>query len=286
MLEFLQTEMLTTLILSAVLGLIVGSFLNVVIVRLPILLQQRWRRECLAFLNQAEPFSDTVYNLMRPRSQCPHCQTPIRVRHNIPVLSYLLLRGKCHACKQAISKLYPLVEILTALLTVYLVYHFGISLQVLFALLFTWSLIPLFFIDAQHQILPDTLVLCLLWIGLLINLNNLFTTIESAVLGAVLSYAFLWIIAWGFKLIRKKEGMGHGDFKMLAMVGAWFGWQQSWLCLIIAVILGLIVGLSLIATKRHEMQKPISFGPFLAIGAFIVLVWGQPLSSALMKLLV
>ena len=259
-----------------VLGLLVGSFLNVVISRLPRMIESAWRRECRAWLDitpVTEPDPE-LYNLLRPGSRCPQCGHRITVLQNIPVLSYLLLGGKCAGCNNRISLRYPLVEILTALLTVFVALKLGVSAQTFFACLFTWALISLTFIDIDHQLLPDNITLPFLWLGLLCNYFGLFTDLHSSLLGAAAGYAVFWLIYQGYKLITGKEGLGLGDLKLLAMLGAWTGWQALASIIFLSSLLGSLVGLYLVFFRRRNRSIPISFGPYLALAGWLSLVWG------------
>ncbi|MBS0289182.1 MAG: prepilin peptidase [Proteobacteria bacterium] len=270
----------------AVLGLIIGSFLNVVIFRLPKMLHREWANQCVDYLQEHAQFvpknliSNTTeaFNLITPRSRCPHCQHEISAFENIPVLSFVFQRGRCSACHKPISWRYPLFEITTALFSLIVAYKFGVSWQTIGALFLTWSLIVLAAIDLEHQILPDDITLPLLWLGLLVNSQELFTSLNSALLGVVGGYLFLWSIYWIFKLITHKEGMGYGDFKLLAMLGAWVGWQALPIIILLSSFCGALVGISLVALKRHERSQPIPFGPFLALAGWITLIWGDKLS--------
>ena len=271
--------------LSAVLGLLIGSFLNVVIRRLPVMIETAWRRECHEFLEiaPAAQAGPEPYNLIRPGSSCPHCGHGITPIENIPVLSYLLLRGKCSACNSRIPSRYPLVETLTALLTVLVAINFGVSTQTVFACLFTWALVSLSFIDIDHQLLPDSITLPALWLGLVCNYFGLFTDLYSALMGAVAGYGIFWLIYMLFKLIAGKEGMGLGDLKLLAMLGAWTGWQALASIIFVSSLLGSLAGIYLVylrgrqgLPRRGPGQEPalICFGPFLALAGWLNLVWG------------
>lgn len=270
----------------AVLGLIIGSFLNVVIFRLPKMLHREWANQCVDYLQEnaqcsattLHPSSTESFNLITPRSRCPHCQHEISALENIPVFSFIFQRGRCKACKTAISWRYPIFEILTAFASVFIAYHFGVSWQCGAALILTWSLIVLAAIDLEHHLLPDDITLPLLWVGLLVNSQGLFTSLNNALLGVVAGYLFLWSIYWIFKLITHKEGMGYGDFKLLAMLGAWIGWQALPIIILLSSFAGAMVGITLIALKRHQRSQPIPFGPFLALAGWITLVWGDKLS--------
>lgn len=272
----------------AILGLIVGSFLNVVIHRLPIMLKGQWRRDCRLFLAengelQATPEDSTPqvpFNLLLPRSRCPHCNHLIRAWENIPLVSYILLRGKCGHCSAPISARYPLVELLSALIALAVAWRFGAGWQTGAALALSWALISLSFIDYDHQYLPDNITLPFLWLGLLTNLNELFTDITSAVAGSMAGYLILWGIYKLFKAVTGKEGMGYGDFKLLAMAGAWLGWQMLPAVILISSVVGAAFGIGLVLLKQHDRGKPIPFGPYLAIAIWIVLMWGENLNQA------
>ncbi|MGE3319471.1 MAG: A24 family peptidase [Candidatus Berkiella sp.] len=268
------------LLIIGLFGLIIGSFLNVVIVRLPRMLHQAWSAQCNDYMQQKSPQTEVTkpYNLVFPRSHCPKCNHLIGALENIPVLSFLFLKGKCRHCQAPISCRYPLIEILTATLSIVVVYHFGITWQTVAALLFTWSLLVLTIIDLEEQLLPDDITLPLLWIGLLINTQGLFTSLESAVFGAIAGYLFLWSVYWLFKLFTGKEGMGYGDFKLLAMLGAWLGVKALPVIVLLSSVVGLIVGLSLIALKRLTRGQPIPFGPYLAMAGWLSLLWGDKLT--------
>lgn len=250
-----------SLIFSGILGLLIGSFLNVVIFRVPKMLE--------AELQGLTP----PLNLIKPRSQCPLCHHTIHALENIPVLSYLFLKGRCRRCYQRISLRYPLIEILTASITMMTVAHFGISPACGFALILSWSLIASSFIDIDHQILPDDISLPILWLGLFANIFGLFTDLESAVLGAIIGYLSLWTVYWIFKLVTKKEGMGYGDFKLLALLGAWLGVKALPIIILLSSLLGSVIGISLILLKRQTRDTPMPFGPYLALAGFISLIY-------------
>lgn len=264
--------------IAALFGLMVGSFLNVVIHRLPLMMQHAWEQEARAILEQTEPETTTErYDLWWPRSQCPNCARPIRAHENIPILSYLLLRGRCPGCATRISWQYPLVELLTAVLFVVTILFLGPTLGGLAALLFTGMLIAASGIDARTTLLPDQLTLPLLWFGLLLNLFGVFTDLESAVIGAIAGYLTLWLVYHAFRLLTGKEGMGYGDFKLLAAIGAWLGWQVLPLVLLLASLVGAIVGIALILLRGRDRNVPIPFGPYLAAAGWIALIWGDAL---------
>jgi len=275
----LVQENLTIYIIGAsLLGLVVGSFLNVVIHRLPIMMEMDWREQC-ASLNSPDNTAKTEkYNLISPRSTCPHCQKAIAAWHNIPVISFLLLGGRCKQCKASISWRYPAVEIISALLVGITTYKFGFSLNTLAASTFVLALLTLTFIDMDTQLLPDNITLPLLWLGLLFNLNGGFTDIQSSIVGAAAGYLILWSIYWLFKLTTGKEGMGHGDFKMLAAIGAWFGWTMLPAVILLSSIAGSIIGIGLILFAKKGRNTAIPFGPYLALGGIAALFWGTQLS--------
>lgn len=267
--------------IALVLGLLVGSFVNVVIYRLPRQLELGWRHEALDFLGQQQELEPTAsFNLVYPPSRCPHCETLIKPWHNIPVISYLLLRGRCKACSQPISLRYPAVELVCGLLSGFVVYHFGVTEQGMYALVFTWILIALTGIDLSHQLLPDNLTLPLLWLGLLINIGGVYTDLASAVIGAAAGYLCLWSIYWAFKLLTGKEGMGHGDFKLLAALGAWIGWQQLPLIVLLSSLVGAIIGTIMLLLRGKDRQSTIAFGPYLAIAGWIALLAGERITAA------
>lgn len=283
---YLTDHSVIFLVAAGVLGLVVGSFLNVVIHRLPIVLERRWRADCQEIL-RADTTHDTSrapafapeprYDLVTPRSQCPHCGHAISALENIPVLSFLWLRGRCSGCGQAISWRYPLVEALTGVLSVVIAWQFGATTTTPPALLLTWSLIALAFIDYDLQILPDTITLPLLWLGLLVNLFAVLTPLRAAVIGTIAGYVSLWLVYQSFKLLTGKEGMGYGDFKLFAALGAWLGWQGLPLTILLASLLGAIVGVTFIVVFGRDRHLPIPFGPFLCLAGWIALLWGDPI---------
>jgi len=257
-------------------GLCVGSFLNVVIHRLPKMLERGWQTQC-AELRGDEPMQTTTYNLVVPRSACPGCGHRITALENVPVVSWLALRGKCSACKAPISIRYPLVEVLGGVLAAYAIWRFGPTAKGIFGCVLLWTLLALTFIDFDTQLLPDDLTLPLIWAGLLVNLWGTFVPLATAVIGAVAGYVTLWAIYWLFKLIRGKEGMGYGDFKLLAALGAWLGWQMLPLIVLLSSVVGAVIGIALIAFKGRDHNVPLAFGPYLAIAGAIALFWGGPL---------
>ena len=266
-----------------VLGLLIGSFLNVVIYRLPKLMQRDWREQAREILElPAEPRGET-FNLVLPNSKCPHCNYQIRPWENIPVVSYLFLRGKCSNCKASISKRYPLVELSCGLLSAYVAWHFGFGWQAGGMLLLTWGLLAMSLIDADHQLLPDVLVLPLLWLGLIANYFGLYTSLGDALWGAIAGYLSLWSVYWLFKLVTGKEGMGFGDFKLLAMLGAWGGWQVLPLTILLSSLVGAVLGLLMLRLRNAETSTPIPFGPYLAVAGWIALLWGDQITGSYLQ---
>ena len=284
MLTLLQNTPTLFVSIAGILGLLIGSFLNVVIYRLPKMMEHEWQAQC-AELNGKPLVDQAPFNLVLPRSACPHCQHPIGALENIPILSYLFLRGRCAGCGAHISLRYPIVEAVSGVLSAYAAWHFGFGLAGITALLFVWALIALTFIDFDTQLLPDTITLPLLWLGLLLNLNGAFTSLDNAVIGAVTGYLVLWGVYWLFKLVTGKEGMGYGDFKLLAAIGAWLGWTLLPLVILLSSLVGAVVGIALIVLAKRGRNIPIPFGPYLAGGGLIALFWGQTLTQSYLQLL-
>lgn len=275
-LQLLESSRLFLAIATGALGLVVGSFLNVVIYRLPVMMNRSWIRECKEHIGEAaDPDEPQPFNLLTPASRCPQCNHRVSAAENIPVISYLFLKGRCSGCGTAISMRYPLVELSTAILSVITALHFGYSLQTLAALGFTWALIPLFLIDFDHQILPDSITLPLLWSGLLLSLLNLFVDSHTSIIGAVAGYLSLWTIFHVFKLLTGKEGMGYGDFKLLGALGAWVGWQSLPVVILFSSVVGAVIGITLILFKGRDHSQPMPFGPFLAAAGWMTLLWGN-----------
>lgn len=264
---------------AGVVGLCVGSFLNVVIHRLPRMMEAQWKAECAA-LEGREAAEDPVFNLVTPRSRCPACGTPIGALQNIPVVSWIALGGKCAACKARISVRYPAVELAGGALAVLVALRFGYSAALAPALAYAWALLALTFIDLDTQLLPDDITLPLLWLGLLANTFGVYTDLRSAVLGAVAGYLVLWTVYWGFRLIAKKEGMGYGDFKLLAAIGAWTGWQVLPAVILVAAGLGAVLGSIALWLARKGADTRIPFGPYLALGGIVGLLWGRQAVTA------
>jgi leader peptidase (prepilin peptidase)/N-methyltransferase len=257
------------------LGLVVGSFLNVVIYRLPLMMERRWRQDCCELLEVEQEKQEAPLNLATPNSHCPNCKAAIKPWHNIPVLSYVLLRGKCASCAILIAPRYPMLEFVTGLMTMALACYFGPSLALLGAALLTWSLIALTMIDVDHKLLPDDITLPLLWLGLLFNLNGTYVNLADAVIGAMAGYLILWSIYQVFKLLTGREGMGYGDFKLLAALGAWLGWQMLPEIILLSSLVGAICGVALMLVKRRGREIPIPFGPYLAVAGWLALLWGD-----------
>lgn len=270
--------------LACILGLLVGSFLNVVIYRYPARLHYLWTAQSYQWLNDESYPEAAPPNLVTPPSHCKHCKTSLKVWQNIPILSFMMLRGRCAHCKMPIAWRYPLVELIAGVLSVVVVSHFGINLSGLFALLMTWALIALSFIDLDHQLLPDDLILPLLWLGLVLNINSLYATPSDAIIGAVLGYLSLWSIYWLFKLTTGKEGMGHGDFKLLALFGAWLGWQALPQIILVSTVLGSVIGLTLILSKRITRNQPIPFGPYIAAAGWLALLYDDKINQYYLRL--
>ena len=266
---------------AAVIGLLEGSFLNVVIHRLPKMMDAEWRAQCAELRGESLPDTGR-YNLWAPRSQCPSCKTQLRAVDNVPVVSWLILGGKCAHCGAGISVRYPIVEALTSVLSAGVAWHFGWGIAGVLAIGFTWTLIALTFIDADTTFLPDSLTLPLLWVGLLANVWGTFAPLQEAVLGAAAGYLALWSVYWLFKLATGKEGMGYGDFKLLAALGAWMGWKMLLPIILLASVVGALVGIVLIVLARRGREIPIPFGPYLAAAGFIALVYGDVLARRIL----
>lgn len=289
LIDLLQSSPVLFYCLSALLGLVVGSFLNVVIYRLPLMMQREWRQQCCEYLQvdaahalpaPSAPDHET-FNLLKPDSHCPACQSKVRPWQNIPVLSYLLLCGRCGRCSTPIHWRYPIVEVVTAALSVLVAWKFGPTLTCLAALILTWALISLAVIDLDHQLLPDSITLPLLWLGLLLTLTSwgLPVSTASALTGAAAGYLSLWSLYWIFKLLTGREGMGYGDFKLLAVLGAWLGWQHLLSIVILSSLSGAVVGIALMLFAGRDRHVPMSFGPYLALAGVVTLLWGDALQA-------
>ena len=282
--DFLASHVLAFVLCALLIGLLVGSFLNVLIYRLPKMMQRDWREQAREILELPPEAQANTFNLVLPNSSCPHCAHEIKPWENIPVISYLFLRGKCSSCKAHISLRYPLVELTCGLLSAYIAWHFGFTWQAGGMLLLTWGLLAMSLIDADHQLLPDSLVLPLLWLGLIANSFGLFISLETALWGAIAGYLSLWSVYWLFKLVTGKEGMGYGDFKLLAMLGAWGGWQVLPLTILLSSLVGAVLGLLMLRLRNAETSTPIPFGPYLAIAGWIALLWGEQITSSYLKI--
>jgi len=286
----------------ALFSLLIGSFLNVVIYRLPKMMEQGWYKECREFLadeladnkqkpdqkneQKAEPEDEQEITLSKPASTCPKCGHLIRFYENIPVLSWVFLRGKCSQCKNKISARYPFIELATAILSTVIAVNFGVTTTTLFIILLTYALITLTMIDYDHMLLPDQITLPFLWLGLLVNINGAIVPLQDAVIGAAVGYMSLYSIFWGFKLLTGKEGMGFGDFKLVALFGAWIGWQLLPILILMASAVGAIIGISLMMFKNHQREQAIPFGPYLAIAGWITMIWGNNIWSWYLSTLV
>lgn len=283
LIELLSSNLLFFAGTALLFGLFIGSFLNVVIYRLPIMLERSWKQECYELLDQAPKDNDLPhsFNLFVPRSRCPACNTMIGVAENIPVVSYLLQKGKCKHCHASISLQYPLVELFTAIITGLVAYKYGFGWQAFGAIFLTWSLVALAVIDFNTTLLPDNITLPFLWLGIFANYFGLFCSLQDSVLGAIIGYLSLWLVFHIFKLITGKEGMGYGDFKLLALLGAWLGWQYILPIILISSVVGSIIGIFLIVTKLLPRDKPTPFGPYLALGGIICLLLGPQVKSIL-----
>ncbi len=281
--DFFLLFPITTALFLGLFFLAIGSLLNVIIHRLPLMLENEWAVQCRALLKLPETHTKKI-NLFLPRSFCPHCKTTIPFWHNIPLISYCLLKGRCRKCHQPIAFRYPFVEALCLILSLFAVYFFGIHTGLIYILLFIWILIVLFMIDLEHQLLPDSLTLGLLWLGLIANSQQRFTSLPNAVLSAVGAYLFLWLLIKLFYWCTNKIGMGHGDFKLFAAFGAWFGWTQLPFILLVSSITGAITGLIYLKTTRQTRDTPIAFGPFLCIAGLISLFYGKIIVQWYVKL--
>jgi len=290
LLNLLQSNNAFFLTVIGVLGLMIGSFLNVVIHRLPIMMERSWRQQCVDFLaedkvdEQPTPAKPKEkYNLVIPGSKCPHCGHQIGPLENIPVVSYLLLKGKCSSCGQRISARYPIVEAVTGVLSVIVAWQFGFGWQTVAGLALTWALIALTMIDFDKQLLPDDITLPLVWIGLFLAMAGVFTDTQSSIIGAAAGYLSLWSFYWIFKLLTGKEGMGYGDFKLLAALGAWFGWQMLPVIILLSSLVGAVVGISSILFLGRDKNIPIPFGPYIAAAGWIAMLWGHDITTAYLR---
>jgi leader peptidase (prepilin peptidase)/N-methyltransferase len=281
--EFLQQNHWAFLLSVTLIGLAIGSFLNVVIHRLPKMMEQQWRRDCQELEGTYSERETAPYNLSRPASHCPQCGHKIRPWENIPVVSWLMLKGRCSQCKTLISPRYPIIESITAILSVVVALHFGFTWATLAALFLTWALIALSVIDFDVQLLPDNITLPFLWLGLLLSLAGIFTDPSTAIIGAAAGYLSLWSVYQLFKRLTGKEGMGYGDFKLLAMLGAWLGWQYLPQIIMLSAMVGAVVGILLILVRGRDRNIPIPFGPYLAAAGWISLMWGDQINNAYLR---
>lgn len=273
--QFFSQNSWAYLLCVSLFSLLIGSFLNVVIHRVPIMMKREWREECLEFLEMTAEEKSETFNLFAPRSRCPSCENQITAWQNIPIISYLFLKGRCANCQKAISLRYPMVEFITALASIMVALHFGVSLPALFALLLTWALIAITLIDYDEKFIPDTITLPMLWLGLLINMHAVFVPLEQAIYGAVFGYLSLWSFAKLFYLVTGKEGMGHGDFKLFALFGAWMGVSVLPFIILASSIVGAIVGIIMIIFQSADRHTTIPFGPYLATAGWIALLFGD-----------
>ena len=280
--SILQLDPAVLYLFCLLLGASVGSFLNVVIFRLPVMMERDWKSQCRELLeqNSSDEKDTETLNLATPASRCPKCGHRIRPWENIPIISYLLLRGRCSGCKTRISLRYPSVELVTALLSLLVVVHFGFTWQAAAALPLTWALIALSMIDFDHKLLPDIIVIPFVWLGLLISMFGIFTDSHASIIGAVAGYLSLWTVFQLFKLLTGKEGMGYGDFKLFALFGAWLGWQYLAQIILISSVVGALLGISMIIFRGRDHTIPIPFGPYLATAGWISLLWGEEINTA------
>ncbi|MCE2948770.1 MAG: A24 family peptidase [Betaproteobacteria bacterium] len=282
--ELLRSEPALWIGIAVLFGLSIGSFLNVVVYRLPKMMEREWAAQCAELSGQA-PEEQPTFNLAKPRSRCPSCSVPIGALQNLPLVSWIALRGRCAACGVAIPKRYPLVELATGAIAGFLAWHYGFGPAAVLAFVFCATLLALALIDFDTQLLPDGLTLPLIWAGLLVNIWGVFAPLQEAVVGAVAGYLSLWTVYWAFKLVTGKEGMGYGDFKLLAAIGAWLGWQALPLVILLSSLAGAVIGIGLIAAARLGRSVPMPFGPYLVIAGAVALVWGDAIVAGYLKLL-
>ena len=283
--NFLALPLTFHVCIAGVFGLMVGSFLNVVIYRLPKIMHAEWTAQAYEWLNK-KPYEDQEpFTLSKPASHCYGCNKEIKPWQNIPVISYLALGGECSNCQSPISIRYPLIELLSAALSAYVVYRFGATLQSLFGVLLTFALIALTFIDFDHQLLPDDIVLPFLWLGLGLSIFSIYTNPIDSIIGAIAGYLFFWFIYHAFRLVTGKEGMGYGDFKLMSLLGAWFGWQYLPQIILLSTFVGSLVGISLILSKKSSISNKIPFGPYIAIAGYISMLWGDYINNSYLSLL-
>ncbi len=285
LLETLQNSPAILISIVFVIGVLIGSFLNLVIYRLPIMMQRQWRQECQSFLELPLTDADQRFNLALPASHCPHCKKPIKAYDNIPLISFCLLAGKCRHCQSAISMRYPLIELFTGLCSALIAWRFGFSVAMWFALLLTWCLIAQSFIDIDHKLLADSISLPMLWLGLLLSVFSIYTNSHDSIIGAIGGYLSLWGVYQLFKLATGKDGMGYGDFKLLAMLGAWLGWQYLPLIILLSSVVGAVIAVSMVVSKKCELNQAIPFGPYLAAAGWLALIWGAELNQLYLNLI-
>ncbi len=281
--EFFTSFHSAWILVCILVGLLVGSFLNVVAYRLPKMLERDWQAQAREILELPQPQQQQVFNLVLPNSCCPNCQAPIRAWQNIPIISWLILRGRCSGCRQPISWRYPLVELASGLLSGVVAWQLGFGWPAVLLLVLTWSLLVLSLIDAEHQLLPDAIVLPVMWLGLLINSQSILTSLPDALFGAMAGYLSLWLVFWLFKLVTGKEGMGYGDFKLLAMLGAWGGWQILPLTIILSSMVGAVLGVIILRLQSKGLAQPLPFGPYLAIAGWIAILWGEQITNSYLQ---
>lgn len=283
--ELFQAYPWVFVVASGLLGLIVGSFLNVVVYRLPLMMEREWKAQCAELLGQPTEEAQSTFNLAMPPSRCTVCDRPIRAIENIPVISYLMMRGRCACGRTSIAIQYPLVELLSGVLTAVVAWHFGASWQASAAFLLTWALIALSIIDIKHQLLPDAITLPWLWLGLALALFGIFVDLRTSVIGAMAGYLALWSVFHLYRLLTDKEGFGYGDFKLLSLLGAWQGWQALGLIIILSSVVGAVVGIGMMVFAGRDRQLPMPFGPYLAIAGWISLLWGSTLTKSYLQML-
>ncbi|TMO04815.1 A24 family peptidase [Pseudoalteromonas sp. S558] len=286
--EVMQSQLWFYLTTIGLVSLCVGSFLNVVIYRLPLMMQKEWQSECRILLEDdlknSAPLNTTPFNLVKPNSTCPHCKTAIKPWQNIPIISWLALKGKCASCQNTIAARYPLVEAITALLSLAVAYTVGANEQALLYILITWALVALTFIDIDHMLLPDQLTLPLVWLALIASVMGYTISPSDAIIGAACGYLSLWSVFWLFKLLTGKEGMGYGDFKLLTVFGALLGWQSLLTIILLSSVVGAIIGITLLSIQGKDKATPIPFGPYLAIAGWITMLWGNQLQTMYLNL--
>jgi len=288
LITLLQTQPISFIISALILGLLVGSFLNVVIYRLPVMMHADWHQQCQELMSPEQPTETTdkeaeTFNLNTPRSRCPKCGHKITALENIPVFSYLFLKGKCSSCAEPISPRYALIELFTGILTAVVAWHYGFSWQAGAVMLLTWALIAMSFIDIDHQLLPDSIVLPWLWLGLMLSLVPVFVDSHTSLIGTAAGYLSLWGIFHLFKIITGKEGMGYGDFKLLALLGAWMGWQLLPVVVLLSSVVGAVIGIAMIIILGRDRNIPIPFGPYLAAAGWLAMLWGHDITNAYLE---